>query len=83
MTGFYDGCPNPKVSQNPRIITKPKLGLKPCSKHSLEIPEAVSGTLYGPKNSGMTGPAVANPTKDYEADPKAIETGIWRTGFRV
>ena len=41
-------------------------------------PEAVSGTLYGPKNSGLTGPAVANPTFDYETDPKAIEM-LWRT----
>ncbi|OLQ05612.1 putative oxidoreductase [Symbiodinium microadriaticum] len=41
-------------------------------------PEAVSGTLYGPKNSGLTGPAVDNPTFDYETDPKAIEM-LWRT----
>jgi NAD(P)-dependent dehydrogenase (short-subunit alcohol dehydrogenase family) len=36
-------------------------------------PEAESGVLYGPKNSGFSGPAVPNPPKEYETDPKAIE----------
>ncbi|CAJ1932083.1 unnamed protein product [Cylindrotheca closterium] len=36
-------------------------------------PEAESGVLYGPKKSGISGPAVPNPPKEYETDPKAIE----------
>ncbi|KAL3933835.1 MAG: hypothetical protein SGBAC_010224 [Bacillariaceae sp.] len=35
-------------------------------------PEAESGVLYGPKNSGLKGAAVPNPPKEYETDPKAI-----------
>ena len=41
-------------------------------------PEAKSGTLYGPKDSGMKGPAVPNPPKPFENDPEAIAM-LWRT----
>lgn len=41
-------------------------------------PDAKSGVLYGPKNNGTKGPAVPNPPKPYETDPKAIEM-MWRT----
>ena len=64
-------CIMPCLAQSPEDGS---MGLIKC----MVDPEAVSGTLYGPKNSGMTGPAVANPTKDYETDPKAIEM-LWRT----
>lgn len=35
-------------------------------------PSAEFVVLFGPKNSGSKGPAVPNPPKEYEADPKAI-----------
>jgi len=41
-------------------------------------PSAESGVLYGPKNSGFNGPAVPNPPKEYETNPKAIAM-LWRT----
>ena len=40
--------------------------------------EAQSGVLYGPKNSGVSGPAVPNPPKAYENDPAAMKM-LWQT----
>ena len=34
------------------------------------MPDAKSGILYGPKNSGISGKAVENPIMPYENDPK-------------
>jgi len=41
-------------------------------------PDAASGTLYGPKNSGYKGWPVPNPPKPYETDPEAIQM-LWTT----
>mmetsp|Transcript_31141 Transcript_31141/g.63251 ORF Transcript_31141/g.63251 Transcript_31141/m.63251 type:complete len:340 (-) Transcript_31141:115-1134(-) len=41
-------------------------------------PEAESGVLYGPANSGLNGPAVPNPPKNYETDPEAMKM-LWET----
>ena len=41
-------------------------------------PEAKSGVLYGPKNSGVSGKPVVNPPKPFETDPKSIAM-LWRT----
>lgn len=42
-------------------------------------PDAESGVLYGPtRSSGMSGPAVPNPPKEYEHDPEAM-TMLWET----
>ena len=37
--------------------------------------DAQSGVLYGPKNNGTKGPAMPNPPKAYETDPKAEQMG--------
>ena len=42
------------------------------------VPDAKSGTLYGPAKSGMNGLAVPNPPKKYETDPEAIKM-LWET----
>jgi len=44
---------------------------------SMVAADAESGVLYGPKNGGPNGPAVANPIMPYENDPKAIEM-LWK-----
>ena len=41
-------------------------------------PDAQSGVLYGPKNSGTKGNPVINKPKHYENDPAAISM-LWRT----
>ena len=41
-------------------------------------PDAESGVLYGPKNSGSKGWPVPNPPKHYETDPESIKM-LWRT----
>lgn len=41
-------------------------------------PDAESGVLYGPKNSGLSGKAVPNPPKPYETDSEAIAM-LWKT----
>ncbi len=41
-------------------------------------PDAESGVLYGPKNSGMRGAAVPNPPKAFENDDDSIAM-LWRT----
>ena len=61
----------------PCLAQSPEDGAMGLLKAMMD-PEAQSGVLYGPKNSGLTGPAVANPIMPYENDPKAIEM-LWRT----
>lgn len=61
----------------PSLLQSPEdgsMGLVKC----MVATDAQSGVLYGPKNSGATGPAVPNPPKPCETDPKAIEM-LWRT----
>lgn len=65
------GCLMPCFAQSPEDGS---MGLIKC----MVAADAQSGVLYGPKNSGPSGPAVPNPPKDYETDPKAIEM-LWRT----
>ncbi|CAE7487528.1 unnamed protein product [Symbiodinium natans] len=65
------GCLMPCFAQSPEDGT---MGLLKC----MVAPDAESGVLYGPKNSGTSGPAVPNPPKAYENDPKAVEM-LWRT----
>ncbi|CAE6909257.1 unnamed protein product [Symbiodinium natans] len=50
------------------------MGLLLC----MASPDAQSGVLYGPKDSGIYGPAVPNPTEAYETDASAQEM-LWRT----
>lgn len=42
------------------------------------VPDAESGVLYGPKNSGTKGKAVPNPPKPFENDRESIDM-LWRT----
>ncbi|CAL1169151.1 unnamed protein product [Cladocopium goreaui] len=64
-------CLMPCFAQSPEDGS---MGLVKC----MVATDAQSGVLYGPKNSGPAGPAVPNPPKAYETDPKAIEM-LWRT----
>lgn len=64
-------CLMPCFAQSPEDGS---MGLVKC----LVATDVQSGVLYGPKNSGPAGPAVPNPPKAYETDPKAIEM-LWRT----
>ena len=57
---------------SPMMIQTPEDGTMGLIKGMMD-PSAESGVLYGPKKSGSKGPAVPNPPKDYETDPKAIE----------